>query len=138
MSTYEFKLPDVGEGLREGEIIRWHAAPGDEVKAHQILVEVQTDKAIVEIPAPVSGTLERLGGVPGDVITVGAVLAAIESGPPPAEDAASPAAGGSTPTSFRPWRLAGERREGAREPGGTQAGPASRRRPRPCHGHRPP
>lgn len=92
MSTYEFKLPDVGEGLREGEIIRWHAAPGDEVKAHQILVEVQTDKAIVEIPAPVSGTLKRLGGVPGDVIAVGAVLAAIESGSPPAEDEASSAA----------------------------------------------
>ena len=102
MSTHEFHLPDVGEGLREGEIIRWYAAPGDEVKAHQILVEVQTDKAIVEIPAPVSGTLERLGGVPGDVIAVGAVLAVIESGASPAEDEAVPAADAPSPLPSAP------------------------------------
>ena len=90
MSAYEFKLPDVGEGLREGEIIRWHAAPGDEVQAHQSLVDVQTDKAIVEIPAPVTGTLKRLGGDPGDIIAVGAVLAVIERGPSPAEGEALP------------------------------------------------
>lgn len=102
MSTHEFNLPDVGEGLREGEIIRWYAAPGDEVQAHQILVEVQTDKAIVEIPAPVSGTLERLGGVPGDVIAVGAVLAVIESGSPPVEDEAVPAADAPSPLPSAP------------------------------------
>ena len=78
MSAYEFKLPDVGEGLSEGEIVRWHAAPGERVRVHQSLVDVQTDKAIVEIPAPVSGTLVRLGGDPGDVIAVGAMLALIE------------------------------------------------------------
>lgn len=78
MSAYEFKLPDVGEGLSEGEIVRWHAAPGERVRVHQSLVDVQTDKAIVEIPAPVSGTLMRLGGDPGDVIAVGAMLALIE------------------------------------------------------------
>ena len=79
MSAYEFKLPDVGEGLSEGEIVRWHVAPGERVRVHESLVDVQTDKAIVEIPAPVSGTLTRLGGGPGDVIAVGAVLAVIES-----------------------------------------------------------
>ncbi len=79
MSAYEFTLPDVGEGLREGEIVRWHVAPGERVRVHESLVDVQTDKAIVEIPAPVSGTLTRLGGNPGDIVAVGATLAVIES-----------------------------------------------------------
>ena len=92
MSAYEFKLPDVGEGLSEGEIVRWHVAPGERVRVHESLVDVQTDKAIVEIPAPLSGTLTRLGGAPGDVIAVGAVLAVIESeGVPP--DTPAPSAG---------------------------------------------
>ena len=78
MSAYEFKLPDVGEGLREGEIVRWHVAPGERVRVHEVLVDVQTDKAIVEIPAPVSGTLVRVGGAPGDVIAVGDMLAVLE------------------------------------------------------------
>ena len=90
MSAYEFKLPDVGEGLSEGEIVRWHAAPGERVRVHESLVDVQTDKAIVEIPAPVSGTLVRLGGGPGDVIRVGAVLAVIEGEESP-RDAEEPA-----------------------------------------------
>ena len=78
MSAYEFKLPDVGEGLSEGEIVRWHAAPGERVRVHEGLVDVQTDKAIVEIPAPLSGTLVRHGGAPGEVIAVGTVLAVID------------------------------------------------------------
>ena len=67
MSLHEFKLPDVGEGLRDGEIVKWHVAVGDAVKAHQLIVDVQTDKAIVEIPAPVTGTVVDLGGEAGDV-----------------------------------------------------------------------
>ena len=95
MSAYEFKLPDVGEGLREGEIVRWHAAPGERVRIHEILVDVQTDKAIVEIPAPLSGTLTRRGGAPGDVIAVGATLAVIEGEGPDADSA--PATGDEGP-----------------------------------------
>lgn len=79
MSTYEFKLPDVGEGLSEGEIVKWHVGPGDKVSADQIIVDVQTDKAIVEIPAPVAGTVVSLGGAPNDVIPVGAVLIVFET-----------------------------------------------------------
>ena len=78
MNVYEFMLPDVGEGLSEGEIVRWHVAPGERIRIHESLVDVQTDKAIVEIPAPLSGTLVRHGGAPGDVIAVGAVLAVID------------------------------------------------------------
>jgi len=77
MSDYEFLLPDVGEGLSEGEVVKWHVAPGDTVKADQIIVDVETDKAIVEIPSPVSGTIVRLGGEPNDVLPIGAVLAVI-------------------------------------------------------------
>ena len=80
MSDYEFLLPDVGEGLREGEVVKWHVAPGDTVNADQIIVDVQTDKAIVEIPSPVSGTIVSLGGEPNDVLQIGAVLAVIATG----------------------------------------------------------
>ena len=79
MSAFQFNLPDVGEGLSEGEIVRWHVAPGDAVTADQIIVDVQTDKAVVEIPAPVGGTVRTLGGEVGDVVPVGALLAVIET-----------------------------------------------------------
>ena len=79
MSAFQFNLPDVGEGLSEGEIVRWHVAPGDAVTADQIIVDVQTDKAVVEIPAPVGGTVKTLGGEVGDVVPVGALLAVIET-----------------------------------------------------------
>ena len=98
MSAYEFKLPDVGEGLSEGEIVRWHVAPGERVRIHESLVDVQTDKAIVEIPAPVSGRLVRHGGGPGDVISVGAMLALIEGDDPPEGAVTSPAAGATAAT----------------------------------------
>lgn len=107
MSEYEFKLPDIGEGLGEGEIVRWHAAPGEAVTADQVLVDVETDKAVVEIPAPVSGVLKIQGGQPGDVIPVGGLLAVIESdvetrvaaepAPAPAPESTPPATPPATP-----------------------------------------
>ncbi|MFQ5966741.1 MAG: dihydrolipoamide acetyltransferase family protein [Acidimicrobiia bacterium] len=75
--AHEFRLPDIGEGLTEGEIVRWLVDVGDEVKADQPLVEVETDKAVVEIPAPASGILLHRGGAEGDVIRVGEILAVI-------------------------------------------------------------
>ena len=80
MSDYEFLLPDVGEGLSEGEVVKWHVAPGDTVSADQIIVDIETDKAIVEIPSPVSGKIVSLGGEPNDVLPIGAVLAVIATG----------------------------------------------------------
>ena len=79
MTDYEFKLPDIGEGLSEGEIVRWHVAIGDTVKVDQDLVDIETDKAVVEIPAPVGGVVKALAGEPGDIIKVGGVLAVIEA-----------------------------------------------------------
>jgi 2-oxoisovalerate dehydrogenase E2 component (dihydrolipoyl transacylase) len=80
MSEYVFKLPDLGEGTVEAEIVEWHVRPGDEVNEGDLLVDVMTEKASVEVPAPVTGTVLRTSGMPGDLIAVGAELAAIETG----------------------------------------------------------
>lgn len=73
----EFKLPDIGEGLTEAEIVSWLVAEGDSVEADQPLVEVETDKAVVEIPSPYAGVVLSHGGAEGDVVAVGAVLVVI-------------------------------------------------------------
>ena len=75
MADYSFKLPDLGEGTVESEIVAWRAGVGDAVEADQPLVDMMTDKATIEITAPVSGTLVSVAGKPGDVIAVGAELA---------------------------------------------------------------
>ena len=79
MSRFEFRLPDVGEGLIEAEIVAWHVAPGDRVVADQPLVSVETDKAVVEIPAPRSGQVLSCVGEVGDRIEVGDLLAELET-----------------------------------------------------------
>ena len=65
MSEYIFKLPDLGEGTVEAEIVEWHVQPGDSVTEGDIIADVMTDKANVEVPAPVSGTVLRTSGAPG-------------------------------------------------------------------------
>ena len=75
-----FHLPDLGEGLTEAEIVAWHVSPGDHVTADQPLVSVETDKAVVEVPCPWSGTIEKIHGNPGDILTIGAALAEIATG----------------------------------------------------------
>jgi pyruvate dehydrogenase E2 component (dihydrolipoamide acetyltransferase) len=72
--TNEFKLPDIGEGLSEAEIVAWLVAPGDRVSEEQPVVEVETDKAIVEIPSPVDGTVREILAEEGDVVPIGAVI----------------------------------------------------------------
>jgi pyruvate/2-oxoglutarate dehydrogenase complex dihydrolipoamide acyltransferase (E2) component len=78
MARVEFALPDVGEGLEEGEIISWLVGPGDTVVRDQPLVEVQTDKALVELPSPVAGQVVALAFAPGDIVKVGQVLVVLE------------------------------------------------------------
>ncbi|ATH81202.1 2-oxo acid dehydrogenase subunit E2 [Pseudomonas sp. KHPS1] len=73
-----FKLPDLGEGLQEAEIVEWHVKAGDTVKADQLLVSVETAKAIVDIPAPYDGVLVKTFGKEGDILHVGEPLAAYE------------------------------------------------------------
>ena len=80
MASYSFKLPDLGEGTVESEIVAWRAGVGDFINADQPLVDMMTDKATIEITAPVSGRLGSVAGEPGDMIPVGAELAVIETG----------------------------------------------------------
>jgi pyruvate dehydrogenase E2 component (dihydrolipoamide acetyltransferase) len=92
--AYEFKLPDLGEGLTEGEIAKWLVAEGDEIAEDEPLVEIQTDKTTVEIPSPAAGKIARILVPEGEVAPVGAVLVVIgEDGgepPPPARVQATP------------------------------------------------
>lgn len=78
MAMKIFKLPDLGEGLQEAEIVEWHVAVGDEVAADQPMVSVETAKALVEIPAPYAGKVARLFGKPGDIAHLGAPLVGFE------------------------------------------------------------
>jgi pyruvate dehydrogenase E2 component (dihydrolipoamide acetyltransferase) len=74
----ELRLPDVGEGIAEGEVVRWLVAEGAEVKEDDLLVEILTDKANIELPSPVSGTILKILAQPGQVVKVGGPLALIE------------------------------------------------------------
>ncbi|MGH3129865.1 MAG: biotin/lipoyl-containing protein, partial [Gaiellaceae bacterium] len=87
--AYEFKLPDLGEGLTEGEIARWLVAEGQTVAEDDPLVEIQTDKTTVEIPSPAAGTVARILAAEGQVVPVGTVIVVIGDG---ADVAAQPAA----------------------------------------------
>jgi 2-oxoisovalerate dehydrogenase E2 component (dihydrolipoyl transacylase) len=78
MST--FRLPDLGEGLAEAEIVEWHVKVGDQVRVDQPMVSVETAKAVVEVPAPFSGMVTALCGAPGDILPTGAPLIEFDSG----------------------------------------------------------
>jgi pyruvate dehydrogenase E2 component (dihydrolipoamide acetyltransferase) len=108
----EFRLPDIGEGLAEAEIVRWLVEVGDVVTTDQPIVEVETDKAVVEIPTPFAGSVVKLGGEAGDVVEVGEILIVIGEAndnpakvgdavePPPAQPAEP--APGPDPVRFAP------------------------------------
>ena len=82
---YEFKLPDLGEGLTEGEIARWLVSEGQEVGEDDPLVEIQTDKTTVEIPSPAAGKVARILAQEGDIVPVGTVIVVIGDGAAPVE-----------------------------------------------------
>jgi 2-oxoisovalerate dehydrogenase E2 component (dihydrolipoyl transacylase) len=127
MSRYVFKLPDLGEGAVEAEIVAWRVAAGEEVQEDQPLVEMLTQKATIEIPAPVSGRVLSTTGTTGDRVAVGAVLAVFETGvdsgaKPDAVQAQAPA-----PTRTPP---AAAREPAAPAPQRVATSPAIRRRAR--------
>ena len=97
MSRYVFKLPDLGEGTVEAEIVNWRVKPGDTVAEDDVLVEVMTEKAAVEVPAPVSGRVLATTGAPGDMVPVGAELIVLETQPDAAAQAPPAPAGKSAP-----------------------------------------
>ncbi|HWE88815.1 MAG TPA: dihydrolipoamide acetyltransferase family protein [Pseudonocardiaceae bacterium] len=84
-----FPLPDVGEGLTEAEILSWHVQPGDEVTVNQVIVEIETAKAAVELPCPYAGTVTELLAEPGQTVAVGTPIIVIDADP---SGAAAPAA----------------------------------------------
>jgi 2-oxoisovalerate dehydrogenase E2 component (dihydrolipoyl transacylase) len=79
MTRYVFKMPDLGEGTVEAEIVAWHVKVGDQVTEDQVMAEVMTEKAAVEVPVPVTGRVVSLTGEPGDMVRVGAALAVFET-----------------------------------------------------------
>jgi 2-oxoisovalerate dehydrogenase E2 component (dihydrolipoyl transacylase) len=94
MSRYVFKLPDLGEGTVEAEIVGWRVKPGDVVAEDDVVVEVMTEKAAVEVPSPVSGSVVSTTGAPGDMVPVGAELIVLETGGAEATAPATVAAAG--------------------------------------------
>ncbi|AZF53939.1 Dihydrolipoamide acyltransferase component of branched-chain alpha-keto acid dehydrogenase complex [Pseudomonas sp. R4-34-07] len=78
MGTHVIKMPDIGEGIAEVELSQWHVKVGDMVVEDQVLADVMTDKAMVDIPSPVHGKVISLGGEPGEVMAVGSILISIE------------------------------------------------------------
>jgi 2-oxoisovalerate dehydrogenase E2 component (dihydrolipoyl transacylase) len=88
MGQYSFKLPDVGEGTAEAEIVAWHVRVGDVVDEDAPLVDVMTDKATVEMTSPVAGRVVQISGEPGDMAAVGSIIAVFETDA--GEAAASP------------------------------------------------
>ena len=95
MARYEFKLPDIGEGIAEAEIVAWHVKVGDSVGEDQQLADMMTDKATVEMESPVAGKVLEVAGEVGDMIPIGSVLVVIETeSEVPAEEPEEPVADG--------------------------------------------
>jgi 2-oxoisovalerate dehydrogenase E2 component (dihydrolipoyl transacylase) len=96
MTQYVFKMPDLGEGTVSAEVLKWYVGPGDAVEEDQLIAEVMTEKAAIEVPSPVSGRVLRIHGQPGDMVAVGGELIVFETG---VAEATSPsAAAPTTPT----------------------------------------
>ena len=102
MGRFNFRLPDVGEGTAEAEVVKWHVAAGDTVAEDQPLVDVMTDKATVEITSPVSGVVASIHGEPGQMAAVGSTLVVLEV----------EGAGNATPAGNPPTQGEGDRRNG--------------------------
>lgn len=92
MAKFIFKMPDVGEGVAEAEVVEWHVKVGDRVEEDQHIVDVMTDKATIDIESPVSGVVTTLAGEVGDVVAIGAMLLVIETDGEVSEEEAEAAA----------------------------------------------
>jgi len=146
MTRYVFKMPDLGEGTVEAEVVAWHIKVGDVVQEDQVMAEVMTDKAAVEVPAPVSGKVVTINGQPGDMVRVGSELVVFETAaaddddvapaPSPASHATSPAPAEEVqnpepaPRATLPAPAEEVRGEAAEVSGRVKASPATRRKAR--------
>jgi 2-oxoisovalerate dehydrogenase E2 component (dihydrolipoyl transacylase) len=129
MSQFVFKMPDLGEGTVEAEIVAWHVKPGDAVDEDQAIVEVMTDKAAVEVPAPVSGRVVSITGEPGDKVAVGSPLIVFELAGATAGVDEAPADAAAAPAEI-PADMFVEMADAAARPARIKASPANRRRAR--------
>ena len=77
---FDFKLPDLGEGITEGEVVKWKVKEGDHVEEHQVVLEIETDKAIVEVPSPRSGKVTKISVKEGQTVNVGSTLMKVDTG----------------------------------------------------------
>ena len=112
MSRYVFKMPDLGEGTVSAEVVAWHVKPGDLVHEDQVMCEVMTEKAAVEMPAPVTGRILSITGQPGDMVAVGSELVVFDtdatsaaSGDAPVAKAPAPTAAGTADAATAARRL---------------------------------
>jgi pyruvate dehydrogenase E2 component (dihydrolipoamide acetyltransferase) len=119
---FEFKLPDLGEGVHEGEILRWYVEEGARVELDAPLVEVETDKAAVTLPCPVAGVVRAHGGVPGTILKVGELIARLETDEAQAEAKPVPTPPPSLAASPAPSQTLAPSRQGP-----VPAAPATRR-----------
>ncbi|ASD64707.1 2-oxo acid dehydrogenase subunit E2 [Bdellovibrio bacteriovorus] len=103
----DVKLPELGEGVTEGELVKWLVKPGDAVKADQAIAEVLTDKATVEVPSPVAGVVKDLKFKSGDVVKVGATMITLDGAGAAKPAAAQPAAAAPAPAASTPAPAAG-------------------------------
>ena len=127
--AYAFKLPDLGEGLTEGEVARWLVAVGDEIAEDQPLVEIQTDKTTVEIPSPAAGLVSRILVAEGEIAPVGAVLVVIGADDDGVDPGCGRARNGRVPGTV-PGHVAPARRQGAGDAARAPRRPGARRRAR--------
>ncbi|HSF78259.1 MAG TPA: biotin/lipoyl-containing protein, partial [Steroidobacteraceae bacterium] len=102
MSRFVFKMPDLGEGTVEAEVVEWKVKVGDMVQEDQVIAEVMTDKAAVEVPSPVSGRVVSLTGEPGQMIAVGSELIVFDTSGEAPPVAAAPAGAPAQPVAAPP------------------------------------
>ncbi|MBL0022843.1 MAG: 2-oxo acid dehydrogenase subunit E2 [Sphingomonadales bacterium] len=111
MGKFTFKLPDIGEGIAEAEIVAWHIKVGDRIEEDQPIADMMTDKATVEMESPVSGVVTAVAGEAGDVVSIGAMLVEreiegagneVEEAPKPVEQAKTPVEAAATPSDVSP------------------------------------
>ena len=132
----QFRLPDVGEGLTEADIVSWHVKPGDEVTVNQVIVEIETAKAVVELPSPFDGVVAQLLVAEGQTVAVGTPIIAVAVAGSPGAAPAQPVTSGPAGATASP---AGEQDEAGRPPAdgdrqavlvgyGVKAGATTRRR----------
>ena len=109
----EFRLPDVGEGLTEADIVAWHVKPGDTVRINQVIVDIETAKAVVELPSPYAGTVSALLVEVGQTVDVGTPIIAVDV----------PSADGAEPEPVKPAQQPGGQADAAsQEPGPPETG----------------